>query len=370
MHLDRRISGDHQATEAFGVPFEHRTRVDAGRGSLRVTAISSSKPNTDAQASAAGNGCVTDDARSEGTAELELSAETAELELSVGMVPQPLSAAQAVPSEPSGTLDTAIEYLRDCYPHAWPALTLVLGSGLAEVVAELEVHAQVQYADVPGFPIPSIVGHAGTLSIGNLAGVAIAVLQGREHYYEHGRADAMAVPIRALRALGCTHLLMTNAVGSADPQLLPGSLVLISDHINLTGANPLIGMTAGSECFVDMTNAYDVEWRAQLKTAAAAIATPLAERVYACFSGPSFETPAEIRAARILGADTVGMSVAPETIIARQCGLKVAAISVVTNLAAGVANEPLGHEQTLRAAAEAAPRCAKLIRTHLTMSPV
>jgi len=278
--------------------------------------------------------------------------------------------ARAKPSDSAAPTAAALRRATDCLRQLcaapWPRLVLVLGSGLSEAVDGIRIDASVDYADIPGFPLPGVAGHAGKLSVGELAGVRIVVLQGREHYYEHGRADAMAVPIRALRALGCEQLLMTNAVGSADPLLGPGSLVLISDHINLTGANPLIGGIGGADCFVDMTNAYDPQLRARLHACAEAEQIPLNERVYACFSGPSFETPAEIRAARILGADTVGMSVAPETILARQCGLQVAAISVVTNFAAGVACEPLSHAQTMATAAGAAPECARLIRAYLT----
>ncbi|MEM7405876.1 MAG: purine-nucleoside phosphorylase [Pseudomonadota bacterium] len=276
-----------------------------------------------------------------------------------------MNAESEVPVMPCEQTTAAAAYLRETLGDPVPGLILTLGSGLQSVVDTLEVRISVPYREVPGFPVPQVAGHAGRLSVGMLHGCDVVVLQGREHYYEHGNAGAMAVPLRALRQLGAERLLMTNAVGSADPAIGPGELVLIEDHINLTGANPLIGDTGGSSRFVDMTNAYDRDWRAALQAAAVAAGVPLAERVYACFSGPSFETPAEIRAARILGADTVGMSVAPETILARQCGLKVAAISVVTNFAAGVAVEPLGHEQTMRAAAAAAPRCASLLRTHL-----
>ena len=259
-------------------------------------------------------------------------------------------------------LSDALEVLRAASPGPWPETILVLGSGLGSVVDELDVQVSLRYADVPGFPTPGVAGHSGTLSMGNFGDVPIVVLQGREHYYEHGDAAAMSVPLRALRALGCKRLLMTNAVGSAEPNYSPGTLVLIADHINLTGANPLIGAGGGASRFVDMTNAYDAEWRRELKGAAREIGFELPEAVYACFSGPSFETPAEIHAARVLGAGTVGMSVAPEAIIARHCGLTVAAISVVTNFAAGVSTEALSHEQTMASATAAAPRSAALIR--------
>ena len=248
----------------------------------------------------------------------------------------------------------------------WPDLIVVLGSGLVEVIDGMEIQAEWCYADLPGFPRTTVHGHVGTLSVGELDGVPLSVLQGREHYYEHGHADAMAVPIRVLRALGAGSLLMTNAVGSVNTAVPPGNLVLISDHINLSGANPLVGMSEdGNSRFVDMTDAYDGMWREELKRAAGVADVGLAEGIYACFSGPSFETPAEIRAARVLGADTVGMSVVAETILARQCGLRVAAISVVTNFAAGIADEPLGHQQTMDAAKLAAPRCARLLRQYL-----
>ncbi len=259
----------------------------------------------------------------------------------------------------------AVDVLRARHAGPWPETILVLGSGLGAVADALDAAVSWNYEDVPGFPSPGVAGHAGTLGIGSLGGVHVAMLQGREHYYEHGRADAMSVPLRALRALGGQRLLMTNAVGSAEPNYGPGTLVLIADHINLTGGNPLIGAAGGATRFVDMTNAYDANWRRELRGVARELGFELPEAVYACFSGPSFETPAEIHAARVLGAGTVGMSVAPEAIIARHCGLMVAAISVVTNFAAGVSTEPLSHEQTMAAAAKAAPRSATLIKRWL-----
>ncbi|NKC11953.1 MAG: purine-nucleoside phosphorylase [Gammaproteobacteria bacterium] len=256
-----------------------------------------------------------------------------------------------------------------------PRVILIMGSGLSDAVAGLEPRADFGYEQIPGFPSTSIEGHEGRLSIGRLQGLDVAVLRGREHYYERGRIGAMTTALRALREMGAKALVTTNAVGSLHPSVAPGSLVVMSDHINLTGANPLIADGYGAVPFVDMTDAYDPGMRQRLLLAARQAGLDVRQGVYAFFSGPSFETAAEIRAARILGADTVGMSVAPETVIARHAGLQVAAVSVVTNFATGVVGEAparkdgepraLGHDQTMDAAAAAGPRLRHLIESYL-----
>lgn len=258
-------------------------------------------------------------------------------------------------------VEAATIHLCAVHDGPWPSLVLLLGSGLDAVAAGLVLHNEVDYQDISGFPRPGVEGHRGRLAFGRLGAAEVAVLFGREHYYERGNAAAMAVALRALRRLGADTLLMTSAVGSLHPGIAPGSLVLIRDHINLMGVNPLIGAGGGENRFVDMTDAYEPALRERLQRSAQALGVALPEGVYACFAGPGFETPAEVRAARTLGADTVGMSVVPETLIARHCGLRVAALSVVTNFAAGSPAALLGHTQTLRAARGAAPRCRALI---------
>lgn len=235
------------------------------------------------------------------------------------------------------------------------ALGIVLGSGLGGLAAEVEEAVTVPYADLPGFPGAGVTGHAGALVVGWLAGARVALLAGRSHYYEHGDARAMRAPVEALARLDIEALLLSNAAGSTRPQMPPGSLMAIADHINWSGLNPLIG-ESGDGRFIDMTDAYDPALRAHLKT----LDPALFEGTYAWFSGPSFETPAEIRAIARLGADAVGMSTVPETILARYFGLRVAGVSVITNLAAGLEGAVLSHAQTMAVADRAAARFERL----------
>jgi purine nucleotide phosphorylase len=245
-----------------------------------------------------------------------------------------------------------------------PKFGIVLGSGLGGFAARAKDPVVIPYAELPGFPRPSVSGHAGRLLLGEIGGTPTAILQGRVHAYESGNADGMAVPIRTLAALGCEALVLTNAAGSLRAERGPGSIVAISDHINLTGRSPLFG-EAGAERFVDMTEAYDLALRAGLHAAAKAESVPLGEGVYMWFVGPQFETPAEIRAAKALGADLVGMSTVPETILARRAGLKVAALSIVTNMAAGLAPDAISHRQTLDVASRAAEALGRLLARFL-----
>jgi purine-nucleoside phosphorylase len=245
---------------------------------------------------------------------------------------------------------------------AWPAaagegprIGIVLGSGWRALADAVQGAAVLSCSELPGFPQPAIGGHTGTLTLGRLAGRPVAVLGGREHTYEHGNAAAMKVAVRTLAALGCTTLVLTNAAGSLRAPMPPGSLMLISDHLNLVQATPLLH-EEGSARFVDMSSAYDARLRAQAKAAAQRASLALHEGVYAWMLGPQFETPAEIRMLRTLGADAVGMSTVPEAILARHAGMKVLALSLITNLAAGMADEALSHAQTLAAANAAAQR--------------
>jgi inosine/guanosine/xanthosine phosphorylase family protein len=250
-----------------------------------------------------------------------------------------------------------------------PRVGLILGSGLGAVANIVTPAARLSYADLPGFPRPGVAGHDGRVTIGGVGHVPVVVLQGRSHYYESGCALGMDVPVRALAAAGCEILVLTNAAGSTDAGVGPGSLVGIRDHLNLSGANPLVGPAPGGAGararFVDMVNAYDAGLRTVLAEAADEEGITLGEGIYACFSGPSFETPAEVRAVRLLGADLVGMSVVHETIIARHCGLRVVGLSVVTNHAAGIGGDALGHEQTMASAARATGTVARLLGAFL-----
>jgi xanthosine phosphorylase len=244
-----------------------------------------------------------------------------------------------------------------------PRVGVVLGSGLGAVADAVEDPVVVGYEDLPGFPRPSVAGHAGRAVLGTVSGVRVAVLQGRAHLYEGGDVEALRVPVRALRAAGASVLVLTNAAGSLRPEVGPGSLMAITDHINMQGANLLVGPNddALGPRFPSLRDAYDPELLGLLRASAAELGIALAEGVYLAVTGPTFETPAEIRAYRVLGADAVGMSTVQETIIARHCGLRVVAVSMITNLAEGMTDEPLSHEQTLRAAEAGAGDLTRLL---------
>ncbi|MBB3655829.1 purine-nucleoside phosphorylase [Rhizobium sp. BK650] len=226
-----------------------------------------------------------------------------------------------------------------------PRHGIVLGSGLGSLVSEIADPVRIPYKDLPGFPVSAVSGHAGEVVAGHLGSVPVIMLSGRVHYYEKGDPNAMRLPIEVLRALGVEMLILTNSAGSLKEDMPPGSVMQIADHINYSGMNPLIGEESDHR-FVGMTNAYDAELSAAMRDAAKKLDIPLGCGVYMWFSGPSFETPAEIRMARILGADAVGMSTVPEVIIARMLGLRVAAASVITNYGAGMTGNELSHEET------------------------
>jgi purine-nucleoside phosphorylase len=240
---------------------------------------------------------------------------------------------------------------------------LILGSGLGHLAEAVEGVA-IDYADLPGFPHAGVSGHNPKLVIGTLERTRVAVLGGRAHYYEKGDAGVMRLPLEVLKALGADRLILTNAAGSFRPDIPPGDLMLISDHINFSGRNPLIGEPTDAR-FVNMTDAYDPAMRQALTAAAAAEGIALKDGVYAWYSGPSFETPAEIRALKVLGADAVGMSTVPEVILARFLGLRVAAISTITNMAAGMSSEVLSHEHTKAMAPLGATKLERLLRHYL-----
>ncbi len=253
--------------------------------------------------------------------------------------------------------------IRDRAGAAPVALGLVLGSGLGHLAEEVDGVA-IDYADLPGFPHAGVSGHNPKLVIGELEGVRVAVFGGRAHYYESGRGDAMRLPLEVLKALGAGALIVTNAAGSMRADIPPGDLMLLRDHINFSGLNPLIGEPTDAR-FVPMKDAYDPEMRASLTAAAEAEGIALRHGVYAWYSGPSFETPAEIRAIRTLGGDAVGMSTVPEVILARFLGLRVAAISTVTNMAAGLSDEAISHEHTKAMAPRGAAKLERIVRRYL-----
>ncbi|WP_045387167.1 purine-nucleoside phosphorylase [Falsirhodobacter sp. alg1] len=261
------------------------------------------------------------------------------------------------------TAETVAAHIRERAGDAPIQIGLVLGSGLGHLADEVRGVA-IPYAELEGFPHAGVSGHSPKLVIGELEGVRVAVFGGRAHYYEAGNPAAMRFPLEVLRALGVEQLLLTNAAGSLRADLPPGSIMLLSDHINFTGLNPLIGEQSEAR-FVGMSDAHNPDLHARLKAAAKAADVEMPEGVYAWFSGPSFETPAEIRAARVLGADAVGMSTVPEIILSRFLGLKVAAISVITNMGAGLSDETLSHDHTKTMAPIGAAKLERTLREML-----
>ena len=239
----------------------------------------------------------------------------------------------------------------------------ILGSGLGHLADLVDGHS-IDYADLPGFPKAGVSGHSPKLVIGKLEGVDVVILGGREHYYEHGRADAMRVPLEVLKELGVETLFATNACGSFRADIPPGNLMLLNDHINYSGLSPLIGEPTDKR-FVNLTNAYDPKIRQDLQKIANASDIPLIEGVYSWYSGPNFETPAEIRMLKVLGADAVGMSTVPEVILGRFLKMKCCAVSVVTNMAAGLGHEHISHEHTKASAPIGATKLEVIIRKWL-----
>jgi purine-nucleoside phosphorylase len=259
---------------------------------------------------------------------------------------------------------TLARYIRDKAGEGPVEMGLILGSGLGHLADAVEGTA-IPYADLDGFPQPGVSGHNPKLVVGDLLGTRVAIFGARAHYYEHGNAAAMRLPLEVLKTLGSERLLLTNAAGSTRADTPPGELMMISDHINFSGANPLIGEATDAR-FVPLGDAYNAEMRAALHAAAVAENIRLNEGTYAWFSGPSFETPAEIRAIRTLGGDAVGMSTVPEVILARFFGLEVAAISAITNMAEGMSDEKLSHAHTKEMAVAGAEKLERLIRRYLS----
>jgi purine-nucleoside phosphorylase len=256
-----------------------------------------------------------------------------------------------------------VDLIRSRVGNAPVQLGLVLGSGLGHLAGAVDGVA-IPYADLEGFPHAGVSGHNPNLVIGDLEGVRVAVFGGRAHYYESGNAAVMRPALETLQALGADSLILTNAAGSLNPAIQPGDLMLLSDHINFSGLNPLIGEPTDKR-FVPMTAAHDPDLRSALKAAANQTDTPLHEGVYAWYSGPSFETPAEIRAIRNMGADAVGMSTVPEVILARFLNLRVAAISTITNMGAGLSDEHISHEHTKAMAPKGAAKLERILRQFL-----
>jgi purine-nucleoside phosphorylase len=244
-----------------------------------------------------------------------------------------------------------------------PRLGLVLGSGLGGFADGIAPAVRIPYSEIPHMPAPRVSGHAGVLCLGEVAGVRCACLQGRSHLYEGHALDTVVFGVRLLSRLGCEAVLLTNAAGGLRESFRPGTLMLISDHLNLTGRNPLVGPNEprlGTR-FPDMTRAYDPQLAALAREAAAEVDLELDEGVYAALLGPSYETPAEISMLRTLGADAVGMSTVPEVIALRHLGTRAGAVSLITNMAAGMGAASLDHSEVERTACEARDRFTRLL---------
>ena len=257
-------------------------------------------------------------------------------------------------------MNDAVDRLVERLAGLMPRYAVVLGSGLGSLVESVRDPIRIPYGELPGFPVSAVSGHAGQVVAGYLGAEPVLMMAGRVHYYEHGDPTAMRVPIEVLRGIGIQNLILTNSAGSLHDDMPPGSVMQITDHINFSGKNPLIGEESDGR-FVGMTTAYDKDLAAAMRDAAAAENVPLHQGVYMWFSGPSFETPAEIRMARVLGADAVGMSTVPEVILARFFGLRVAAASVITNYGAGMTGAEQSHEETKDMAPIGGKRLASIL---------
>ena len=262
------------------------------------------------------------------------------------------------------TKSEAVQLIHKRAGNAPVRLGLILGSGLGHLAHAVEGVA-IPYADLPGFPHAAVSGHNPNLHLGTLEGVQVAVFGAREHYYEKGNPGAMRLALEVLKDLGAESVILTNAAGSMRPDIPPGDLMLLSDHINFNGLNPLIGEPTDAR-FVPMTDAHDADLRTVLRASAIAEGIDIKEGVYAWYSGPSFETPAEIRMLKLLGADAVGMSTVPEIILARFLGLRCAAMSTITNMAAGMSQEQISHEHTKAMAPLGAAKLERILRHFLT----
>ena len=274
------------------------------------------------------------------------------------------------PAEQGARLD-ALEAAVRARSALVPSVGIVLGSGLGGLADDLADAIATPFAELPGWPAASAPGHAGRLVLGRLSGVPVALLQGRLHLYEGHPAGLVVEPVLLMGRLGASVIVLTNTAGGLHVEWALGTLMVVADHLNLTGHNPLLGPNddALGPRFPDMTDAWDPRLRALLRQAGDLEGVPLEEGVYAGLLGPNYETPAEVRMLQGLGADAVGMSTVLEAVAARWAGLRVCGISLVTNPGAGLTGEPLSHDEVLAAAAEAGPRLARVIRRFLTLLP-
>ena len=263
---------------------------------------------------------------------------------------------------PNATPQAAAERIKQT-SRLRPTLAIVLGSGFHHLLSELQMDRKIAYAKIPGFPKPTVSGHAGELCFGHLGKTPVMLLSGRAHFYEGHPMERVTFAVRTLAAFGVRDLLLTNAAGGINKKFRAGDFMVLTDHINFMGANPLRGRPMpGLPRFVDLTQVYDTGLSGLLFRAAKNCGLKLHRGIYLAVSGPSYETPAEVRAFGRLGADAVGMSTVPEAIVARQCGLNVAAVSCITNLAAGISRENLSHAEVLETAERVKTRAVQWLK--------
>lgn len=234
-----------------------------------------------------------------------------------------------------------------------PEIGMILGSGLGDYADQIKNPVKISYSEIPNFPISTVAGHAGQFVLGTCMGKRVIAMQGRVHYYEGYTQKQITLPVRIMKRLGVRKMLLTNAAGGVNKEFDPGTLMIIRDHINFSGSNPLIGENFDEDGprFPDMTCVYNEEFRYKLKEATAKKNIQLEEGIYMMMSGPNYETPAEVQMAARLGADAVGMSTVPEAIVCAHCGIPVLGISCITNFGAGILNQPLNHEEVVETAA-------------------
>lgn len=253
-----------------------------------------------------------------------------------------------------------------------PQIAIVLGSGLGPLVNDITDKIEIDYKDIPGFPVSTVEGHAGKLVCGEISGKKVIAMQGRFHYYEGYDVSQVVIPIRVFKLLGINRLLVTNAAGGINKSFNPGDLMIIKDHISFFAPSPLRGKNFDEFGlrFPDMTEAYSKNLRELLKKASEEVGVKMQEGVYAFTKGPMYETPSEIRALSILGADAVGMSTVPEVITARHAGMEVMGISCITNMAAGILDQPLHHEEVMQTAKQAEKNFTCVVKKVIEMWPV
>lgn len=260
-------------------------------------------------------------------------------------------------------LDQALSFIRSRWPNARPTLGLILGSGWSEVVESFTIKDAIPYEEIPGLGKTGVVGHAGRLVLAESSGIETLIFQGRRHFYEGVGWTPIALPVFLIKSLGAKAVMVTNAAGGVRADLKPGSLMIIDDHINFLGANPLIGAhdPVWGPRFPDQSEVYNTKLRKLLAQAGTAAGETLPHGVYLADSGPTYESPAEIRAFRTLGADAVGMSTVPEALLANAAGLKVVGLSCITNLAAGISKQALSHEEVTESTKQAMARMKAVV---------